>query len=218
MSRAVITGGERGLGLALSLVLINEGFEVFSLDLVKGPSVKGKKFIKTDVSDEKQLSRSLKKVTGVDLLVNNAAIMRRGSAFESSCDDFDALFSVNVKGSWLVLKHFLPLLNKGSQVVMISSRHSSLPSNPGLYGLSKKNVELLGSLFEKEARVKEKKIKIKTAVLGPFRSDLSKIGFSDEEYAKRKNVLSKEEVAEKVFELIVGKKKKLLYDKKYFFE
>ncbi len=217
MKIAVVTGGERGLGLALSLILISEGFKVFSLDISKGHIVKGKSFIKVDVSDEKQVRRAFKKIGEVDLLVNNAAVMRRGDAFGSSVEDFDALFSVNVKGSWLVLKHSLPLLNKGSQVIMISSRHSSLPSNPGLYGLSKKNVELLGSLFEKEALVKEKKIKVKTAILGPFRSDLSMTGFSEKVYAERKNVLSKEEVAEIVFELIVGKKKKLLYDKKYFF-
>ena len=218
MKQAVITGGERGLGLALSLILISEGYKVFSLDVVKGPSVKGKDFLKADISCEKDVKRVFKKIGAVDLLVNNAAIMRRGDTFNSSVKDFDALFSVNVKGSWLVSKYALPLLNNGAQVVMVSSRHSSLPSNPGLYGLSKKNVELLADLLKKEGVVKEKKVKVKTAILGPFKTELSMIGFSEKEYAMRKNVLSKEEVAELVFELICGNKKKLLYDKTYLFE
>ena len=216
MKIAVITGGERGLGFALSSLLISEGFKVFSLDLVEGDFLEGKTFLKVDISNEAEVSSALVGVGKVDLLINNAAVMRRGDTFSSSCDDFDVLFSVNVKGAWLVTKHVLPLLNRGAVVVMVSSRHSSLPVNPGLYGLSKKNVELLAELLEKESFVKNNNISVKSAVLGPFRTDLSRTGFSDDDYEKR-NLSSKEEVAGMVFELIFNKAKKLCFDGEYFF-
>ncbi len=214
---AVISGGERGLGFALSLILINEGFKVFSLDVNRGHRVVGKTFLKADISSEGDVRRTMKKIGSIDLLINNAGIMRRGDIFSSSVKDFDDLFSVNVKGSWLFLKHSLSYLNKGAVVVMVSSRHSSLPINPGLYGLSKKNVELLAELLKKESLIKKKNVFVKTAVLGPFRSELSKQGYSLREYNNRSDVLSKEVVAEKVFKLICSNKKKLSYGKKYYF-
>ena len=129
---AVVTGGEQGLGFALSELLLSEGFKVFSFDLKKSSSRDNKFFLKVDVSDEKQVIGAFKKISSVDVLINNAGIMRRSSTFNSSVKDFDLLFDVNVKGAWLVTKHALHKLNKNARVLMISSRHSSLPNNPGL--------------------------------------------------------------------------------------
>jgi NAD(P)-dependent dehydrogenase (short-subunit alcohol dehydrogenase family) len=208
---AVITGGEQGLGFALSDLLLKEGFVVFSLDLSQSSAIDNKHFLKVDISDEKQVVKAFSKIKSVDALINNAGVMRRGFTFQSSVKDFDFLFSVNVKGTWLVTKHALPMLNKNAQVLMISSRHSSLPNDPGLYGLSKKNVELLGDLLGREPLAVKKGIVVKTAILGPFKTKLSMTGYSKEDYAKRENLLSKEIVASKILKLILSDKKKLVY-------
>ncbi len=206
---AIITGGERGLGYELATKYISEGYTVYSLDLLKANTQKNKKYIKTDITNEKQVIRALKKIDKIDLLINNAGIMRRGTTFDSDEDDFDKLFAVNVKGAWLVTKYALPNLTKEASVVMISSRHSSLPENPGLYGLTKKTLEHIGELLEKEPQAKNKAIKVKTAILGPFESELSKIGYSKKKYAQRKNMMNIDEVANKLYKFIKSKKKKL---------
>lgn len=210
----LITGGEQGLGEALSQLFLDNNYKVISLDIKQGKLVKNKKFIKTNISNEKQVIDAFKKIKKIDVLINNAGIMRRSPTFESSASDFDALFSVNVKGTWLITKYALPKLNNDSKILMISSRHSSLPRNPGLYGLSKLNAQLIADLLEKEPLVEEKNIKVKTAILGPFRTKLSETGYTKEEYAKRKNLLDKEIVANKIFNLLMSDKKKLIYKEK----
>ena len=211
MKTVLITGGEQGLGYALSSLFLDNGFRVVSFDLAKGRAQKNKEFVKVDVTSEAQVLRALKKVGEIDFLINNAGVMRRANTFESSVKDFDLLFSVHVKGTWLVVKHALPKLSKGAVVLMISSRHSSLPANPGLYGLSKKVVELLADLLEREPLAIKKNVGVKTAILGPFKTKLSETGYTKEEYARRKNLLDKEVVASKVFNLLMSKKKKLIY-------
>jgi len=214
MKTAVVTGGEHGLGLALSSLLVNNGFVVFSLDVKRGKTLFNKFFLKTNISKEADLLHAFNKINGVDLLVCNAGIMKRGSLFDLGVKDFDEVFSVNVKGSWLTLKCALSKLNNSSKVLLISSRHSSLPYDPGLYGLSKKNVEHLGVLFEKEPLVVRKKVVVKTTVLGPFKSDLSMTGFSKKSYSSRKDVEDVDVVAKKVFDFISSKKKLLLFNVK----
>lgn len=211
MKTVLITGGEQGLGLALSDLFLDNGFRVISFDLKKSKSQKNKEFFEVDISVESQVVEALKNVDDVDILINNAAIMRRGSTFSSSLDDFDALFSVNVKGVWLVTKHVLSKLSFGAKVVMVSSRHSSLPSNPGLYGLSKKNVELLGVLLEKEDLFQRKGLVVKTAILGPFRSKLSETGYDKVEYSRR-NLLGCEVVAKKVFDFLLSDEKVFVFN------
>ena len=211
MRTILITGGESGLGYALSSLFLENNFKVISFDLKQGVNQKNKEFVKVDITSEVQVLRALKKVGDIDFLINNAGVMRRANTFESSVKDFDLLFSVHVKGSWLVIKHVLPKLSKGAVVLMISSRHSSLPANPGLYGLSKKVVEDLATLLEREPLAIKKNVQVKTAILGPFKTKLSETGYTKEEYARRKNLLDKEVVASKVFKLLMSKKKKLIY-------
>ena len=211
MKTVLITGAEHGLGYALSSLFLDNGFRVISFDLAKGRAQKNKEFFKVDITNESQVVDALKNVGEIDFLINNAGVMRRGSTFESSVSDFDLLFSVHVKGSWLITKHVLPKLALDAKVLMISSRHSSLPANPGLYGLSKKIVEHLAELLEREPLAIKKNVQVKTAILGPFKTKLSETGYTKEEYARRKNLLDKEVVASKVFSLLMSKKKKLIY-------
>ncbi|MFP4567693.1 MAG: SDR family NAD(P)-dependent oxidoreductase [Candidatus Woesearchaeota archaeon] len=211
MKTVLITGGEHGLGYALSSLFLENNFRVISFDLTKGRSQKNKEFFKVDITDELQVTRALKKLGDVDFLINNAGVMRRATTFESSVSDFDLLFSVHVKGTWLVTKHVLPKLSSDARVLMISSRHSNLPSNPGLYGLSKRVVEHLADLLEREPLAQKKDVQVKVAILGPFKTKLSETGYTKEEYARRKNLLDKEVVASKVFNLLMSKKKKLIY-------
>lgn len=203
---AVISGAERGLGHALTKLLKN--YEVYSLDIKKGKPLKNKKYIKTNITNEENIKKTIKKIKKIDLLINNAAIMKRGTIYEATTKDFEEAFTINVKGTWLLTKHALPKLNKNAKVIMISSRHQNLPLNPGLYGLTKKNVLHLAELLKKEPHIKQNKIQIKTAILGPFNTELSRTGYTKQEYKKR-NTQTKEEIAKQVHELITTNKKQI---------
>lgn len=211
----VITGGERGLGLELAKkYLLDKQNLVYSLDLKKESEQENKKFMKTDITNEAQVVKALKKIDKIDILIHNAGIMIRGETFDTISDDFDKIFSVNVKGAWIVTKHSLEKLSKNAKIAIISSRHSALPSNPGIYGLTKKTLEHLGELIEKNAKITSKSIQVKTAIIGPFDSKLSRTGYSKEKYAKRKNLLNIVELTQELHKFIDSKKKKINIIKK----
>jgi NAD(P)-dependent dehydrogenase (short-subunit alcohol dehydrogenase family) len=76
--------------------------------------------------------------------------MRRGTVLESSEEDFDLLFSVHVKGPWLLLKLAQPLLRKRAMIVQMCSRHArEVDLDPGLYSLSKRCELELAELVER---------------------------------------------------------------------
>jgi 3-oxoacyl-[acyl-carrier protein] reductase len=67
-----------------------------------------------------------KKVRGVvgdrlDVLVANAGIARSKTIEETSVEDFDAMFAVNVRAPFFLVQQLLPILGKGSSVVLVSS-------------------------------------------------------------------------------------------------
>jgi len=78
---AVITGGERGIGLAIASKLVNEGATVVA-DINKEDDEKGfsYRFIKCDISIKEEVDKTIKQVVEefkrVDILINNAGINR----------------------------------------------------------------------------------------------------------------------------------------------
>src|SRR6266542_3914972 len=117
----LITGGSNGIGLALAALLRGKGCQVYSLDrMAPAEPVQGVQTLQDDVTREDDVRRALRDIAGpIDVLINNAGIMRRGTLLESSTDDFDALFGVNVKGPWLVLKEARPLLRDDAMIVQM---------------------------------------------------------------------------------------------------
>lgn len=112
---AVITGGARGIGLAIGARYVAEGATVFLADrdveeavkaaAVLGPQAHG---IALDVTDAASIEAMVKAVTaqagGVDILVNNAAVFDMGPVLEVTEKSIDFLFAVNVKGLFLCLQ------------------------------------------------------------------------------------------------------------------
>ncbi|GFZ91271.1 sorbitol dehydrogenase [Elstera cyanobacteriorum] len=112
---AVITGGARGIGLAIGARYVAEGATVFLADrdveeAVKaaaalGPQAQG---IALDVTDAASIEAMVKavitQVGGIDILVNNAAVFDMGPVLEVTEKSIDFLFAVNVKGLFLCLQ------------------------------------------------------------------------------------------------------------------
>ena len=193
-----VTGGSNGIGYALSMLFAKKGARVFSLDIVPPKELlQGITFIKADVTKGRHIKRAFQKIGGpVDMLVNNAGIMRRGRIFDSSEKDWDDLFRVNVKGYWLVAKTAQSVLNKNAYILFISSVHGTdLPKNPAIYGLTKKTVFALAESIA----LAYPRYQIKIIAPGPVNTNMSKMGRTKAEYKKR---LTQQERPEKLCEKI----------------
>lgn len=127
---ALITGGARGLGAAEALTLAREGAQVVVTDILDGEEIAqacGGLFLQHDVSDEARwievIDTVRRRFGRLDILVNNAGIMISGDPETTRLEDFRKVFAVAVDGTFLGIKHALPLLSEGDSgsIINISS-------------------------------------------------------------------------------------------------
>lgn len=118
---AVITGGASGIGFAVAEKLQSLGVQIAILDLNKGRLAAAREkldskplSIETNVSDESSVcaavDRVMEKFGRIDILVNCAGITGTTNikVHEVTADDFDNVYAVNLRGSFLVSKAVLP--------------------------------------------------------------------------------------------------------------
>jgi NAD(P)-dependent dehydrogenase (short-subunit alcohol dehydrogenase family) len=129
--RIVITGASSGIGAALTTALAGDGHQVFvcarRADRLgeirqKFPSVIA---VPCDVSDEGQVRRFVEAVTGatdgIDALVNCAGSLGEvGPVAETDSDAWWQTLQVNLFGTYLMIKHCVPLLQRGRQARIIN--------------------------------------------------------------------------------------------------
>ena len=161
---AVITGGGRGLGRAFALRFAEEGAKLLLPDISleraedAANEIKAKGgeaiAIETDISDEKATRKMAEKVIQhygqVDILINNAAIWYGVEAKPWDAwtvEEWDRMFEVNVKGTWLCCKALAPLMVKKSsgRIINMASHVIKVPDAQFFlaYALSKSAVYTL---------------------------------------------------------------------------
>ena len=135
---AVITGGSRGIGLAIAKKLAEGGANIAVLyvgDETEGKAAKaeleqyGTKVEQyfCDVSDFEKSKAVCEQVIAefgkVDILINNAGITRDKLVLNMDENDFDAVINVNLKGTFNMIKHFYKhfMKNRGGRIVSTSS-------------------------------------------------------------------------------------------------
>lgn len=114
--RTVVTGGASGIGRAIAGLFAQAGAEVVVLDLsaesaeaaanaIGAESGSKVSAVACDVSDEASVSAAFAKIDGpIDVLVNSAGIAHVGSLQTTSAEDFDRLYRVNVRGTFLCMQ------------------------------------------------------------------------------------------------------------------
>ncbi len=160
---AVVTGASRGLGLAFSRVLAEEGFslalgarDAAALERIAGELPGSHLAHPLDVESRESVETFRDAVLGrfgrIDLLVNNAGIGIFKRLDELSEEDFDRQFRVNVRGAWLATKAFLPALEAaGGLVAMISSDVSTRTfPNGGAYTATKFALRAVARTLQQE--------------------------------------------------------------------
>ena len=137
---AIITGGGSGIGRAMSVLFAKQGANVYILDLdEKGVNATiaeiGENgtatYVKTDVSNADDVKKSVSSIGtkhgSIDILINNAGIAHVGTVETTEESDFDRLYSVNVKGVFLVSKNVVPFMKeKGGSILNLASIASTI--------------------------------------------------------------------------------------------
>ncbi len=134
---ALVTGASRGIGRAAALALAKAGAQVVVhygrnaaeaqsvVDQIKATGGRAEA-VGADLADPQgahKLAAKVREIVGdrLDILVVNAGISRAATIEETTLEDFDALFAVNVRAPFFLLQQLLPILKEGSSVVFTSS-------------------------------------------------------------------------------------------------
>ena len=136
---AIVTGGCGGIGTAVCARLAREGAQVYAADLRGGDTIKADEVIfhEHDVSSEesaKFLMAEVERQHGrLDILVNAAGIEIEQTIEETSLEDWNRIFAVNVTGTFLTSKHALPLMRKaGSGSIINFGSYDGFIADPAL--------------------------------------------------------------------------------------
>ena len=134
---AVVTGGTGGIGQAICARLMKEGAAVIALDLAPPPEGAGFETITTDVTSEVSVLAAMKACDDrhgrIDILVNAAGIEIEKTIEETSLEEWNRIFAINVTGMFLTSKHALPLMRKaGSGSIINFGSYDGFIADPGL--------------------------------------------------------------------------------------
>ena len=191
---AVVTGASRGIGAAVAERLAKDGFTVvinYSGDAKpaealarKIESTGGRALTaKADVSDANAVRGMFDAAEtafgGVDVLINNAGIMKLAKLADSDDAAFDQQIAVNLKGTFNALREAAKRLRDGGRVVNFSTSVVGVKLEIyGVYAATKAAVETLTAILSKELRGRS--ITVNAIAPGPTATDLFLNGKSPE--------------------------------------
>jgi 3-oxoacyl-[acyl-carrier protein] reductase len=134
---ALVTGASRGIGRACALALGRAGARVLvhyaraeeeanavvaEIRLLGGSAEK----LAADLAlkdGSHQLAQQVRGIVGerLDILVANAGISKSSSLEQTTVDEFDRLYAINVRGPYFLVQQLLPIMGKDSSIILISS-------------------------------------------------------------------------------------------------
>jgi len=126
-----ITGGAKGIGAGCARAFYRQDGHIAILDVDEKRGAElvdelGKRasFIKCNISKEREVEKAMEQIkeefSSLDVLVNNAGIIRYSTVTDTSEEDWDHLLNVNLKGAFLCAKHAIPLMEQGEGGVVIN--------------------------------------------------------------------------------------------------
>ena len=191
---AIVTGGSRGIGAAISRRLAADGFAVLvnyagraaEADGVVGEIEKSggqARAAKADVSDPADVRGLFDAAEaawgGVDVLVNNAGIMTLAPIAEVTDEDFDRLIAVNLKGSFNAMREAARRVRDGGRIINLSTTLvGSRMQGYGAYAATKGAIEVMTGILSKELGARQ--ISVNAVAPGGTATDLFLTGKSPE--------------------------------------
>jgi 3-oxoacyl-[acyl-carrier protein] reductase len=192
---AIVTGASRGIGAAVAQRLAKDGFAVAvnyasssteADALVAELRAEGTQAIavKADVSkadDVRRMFETTEQQLGkVDVLVNNAGVLKTVPLADTSDALYDQTFDINVRGTFNTLREAAARMNDGGRIVNFSSTTLAL-NMPGyaIYNGTKAAVEAFTHVFAKELRGRN--ITVNAVAPGPIATSLFLDGKTEEQ-------------------------------------
>jgi 3-oxoacyl-[acyl-carrier protein] reductase len=191
---ALVTGASRGIGRASALALAVSGAQVL---VHYGRGAEEAKRVVAEIREgggradaiaadlaapdgPHKLARLARDIVGdrLDILVANAGVSKAAAIEDTSLEDFDRLFAVNVRAPFFLVQQLLPILSKGSSIVFISSlaAHAVAGKIPA-YAATKGAIDTLVTHFA--ALLGEHGIRVNAVAPGVVDTDMSNFTKTD---------------------------------------
>jgi NAD(P)-dependent dehydrogenase (short-subunit alcohol dehydrogenase family) len=135
----LVTGGAQGIGRSIVEVARREGARVAFVDVderagrATAEALGGEAlFVAADVADEARVAAAVARVQAelgpIGVLVNNAGRNSYADAVQMTEAEWDDVFAVDLKGTWLMSKHVLPAMieRRSGAIVNVASLHAQL--------------------------------------------------------------------------------------------
>ena len=185
---ALVTGGSRGIGAAIAKRLAADGASV-AITYSKGADAAaavvseieqagGKALaIQADAADAEAVKDSVEKTVaafgGIDVLVNNAGIAIPKKFEETTLEEIDRMFAINVRGTMAASQAALKHMKSGGRIIMIGSCVGERILTPGLaaYSATKGAVKMFTQGLAREAGGRG--ITVNNVQPGPIDTDLN---------------------------------------------
>jgi 3-oxoacyl-[acyl-carrier protein] reductase len=192
---ALVTGASRGIGRASALALAKLGAQVL---VHYGQGAKEAEAVVAEIrkaggradavgadlsaSDgPHKLARQVRTIVGdrLDILVANAGVAKAAVIEETSVEDFDRLFAVNVRAPFFLVQQLLPILHEGSSIVLLSSlaAHAVVGTLPA-YAATKGAIDTLVKHFA--SALGQRGIRVNAVAPGVVATDMSSFAKTDE--------------------------------------
>lgn len=192
---AIVTGASRGIGAAIAQRLSADGFAV-AVNYASSPALAealvaqlqaagGRAIaVRADVASADEVRRMFDTVEQqlgrVDVLVNNAGILKTVPLAEHDDALYDQVFDINVRGTFNTLREAAKRLAEGGRIVNFSSTTLAL-NMPGyaIYNATKASVEAFTHVFAKELRGRN--VTVNAVAPGPIATSLFLDGKTEEQ-------------------------------------
>jgi len=185
---ALVTGASRGMGRASALALARAGAQVlvhYGRGAAEAEAVVNEirkaggraDAIAADLAAPDGAHKLAKQARGVvgdrlDILVANAGVSKAATIEDTTIEDFDNLFAVNVRAPFFLVQQLLPILGSGSSIVLVSSlaAHASV-GTLAAYGATKGAVDTLVKHFA--AALGPRNVRVNAVAPGVVATDMS---------------------------------------------
>ncbi len=140
MRKAIVTGGNRGIGAACAARLAREGAQVFTFDLAPGSDYR------LDVSDSAAVADAVARVGPVDILINSAGILGPNKPlWEITDSEWAETLSVNLNGVFNLCRAVVPAMReKGWGRIVTIASIAGKEGNPNLAAYSASKAAVIG--------------------------------------------------------------------------
>jgi len=193
MSTAIVTGAGSGIGRAIALRLAVDGYRIVvnDLDLSRAKAVAGEIggdaiAVAGDVSKEADIDVIASAAKGtVEVLVNNAGHVHQTPFEKMQPADFDRMFAVHVRGTFLMMRQFLPaMLERGTgSIVNIASQLGQI-GGIELVHYSGAKAAIIGMTKALAREVSARGVRVNAVAPGPIETPL--VMALSEDWRKRK--------------------------------